>query len=712
MAAGRFIVGPYFPARNRDDVLQAGALLYVYENGTTTKATIYTDEGLSILSSNPVVANASGQFPAVWGEAGTADVPVPYTVMVTTSDGASIGNPSTFDDFYPSLNWENANITLAEAAAVAADASADSAATSASAAADSAVAADASADIAAAALFDIEEIAADAPEAPSIANKANLNGDNIVGANVTAFREAIGALGSAELIAFESKAAVQAATIPVAINRLNVRGWQYVRVGSEPTYGGLQSADGAWFEYDDEELDAEAFDVFANGSDMSSAWSTAMAAAIAKNRSLKLPSGEITIASPPTLPDQACTLRMVGSGKYKSYTGGTNGDPTGVHGTTLKYTGASGTLFPWALTAGNRRVYLTLEAITFEGNPSASSGHCIHLAAAGTTFAFIVDYKEVVVRNAKQHGIFHDGNVFECNLYDVRANSCGGSGLKLAANTGGLPGETRLFGGYYSYNDIGLDLGGGGHNSLHGVSSSYNTTHDIKNDGADFEAFEIQCESASTSALNADKILLANCTSPMINGALLNIRAGATGSGIKCESVLSPYINKLRTNSAVADAAFKDIRFDNSTTRGTVLNYWPNDFVFRYDFGTGGGTVFSNGGARYSGNGAPRESFTVTSYALVSPNAKTADTFTITFNGPGTGCEINNPAINSAYQDGQVIRFTFINNSGGALSSGINLYSLFRGTVTAPANGFVRTASFEWNEALAKWVKQYESGDL
>lgn len=193
MAAGRFIVGPYFPARNRDGVLQAGALLYVYENGTTTKATIYTDEGLSVLSANPVVANASGQFPAVWGEAGTADVPVPYTVMVTDADGGSIGNPSTFDDFYPSLNWENANITLAEAAAVAAEASADAAATSATEAATSA--AEAAADLVA-----IEEIAAGSPDAPSIVNKANRNADN-VSAYASDWRTAIGAASTAALAA-------------------------------------------------------------------------------------------------------------------------------------------------------------------------------------------------------------------------------------------------------------------------------------------------------------------------------------------------------------------------------------------------------------------------------------------------------------------------------------------------------------------------------
>lgn len=185
MAAGRFIVGPYFPARNRDGALVGGALLYVYENGTTTKSTIYSDESLSTLSPNPAVANSSGQFPPVWAEAGTADDPTPFTVMVTGPDGESLGNPSTFTDFYPSLNWTNSEISLAEAAATAAEGFAD----------DAEVAAALSVE----ALADIITIAAGSPESPSIANKANLNGGNVTGANAVAFREAIGAASETDI---------------------------------------------------------------------------------------------------------------------------------------------------------------------------------------------------------------------------------------------------------------------------------------------------------------------------------------------------------------------------------------------------------------------------------------------------------------------------------------------------------------------------------
>jgi hypothetical protein len=201
MAAGRFVVPPYFPARDRDFNLLSGALLYVYQNETTTKANIYTDEALTVLSSNPVVANSSGQFPAVYAEAGTEASPVLYSVSVTTSTGASPGNPFNFDNYRPSVDWETAAAALADAAALAAEAWADDAATSAAeAAADAALTA---ADLAA-----IEAIAAGSPDAPSIVNKANLNGDNITGANIAAFRTAIAAVGTTELAAASGSALV------------------------------------------------------------------------------------------------------------------------------------------------------------------------------------------------------------------------------------------------------------------------------------------------------------------------------------------------------------------------------------------------------------------------------------------------------------------------------------------------------------------------
>lgn len=120
MAAGRIVLPPYFPARDRNARLVSGAKLYVYTNGTTTKASIYSDLALSVPIANPVAANASGQFPSIWANAGTEAVPVLYTLAITDASGGTIGNPAVFDDYRPSVDSTTASTALAEAASVAA----------------------------------------------------------------------------------------------------------------------------------------------------------------------------------------------------------------------------------------------------------------------------------------------------------------------------------------------------------------------------------------------------------------------------------------------------------------------------------------------------------------------------------------------------------------------------------------------------------------
>lgn len=125
MAAGRIVISEYAPARDRDDTLVAGAKMFVYNNETTTLATIYAGADLTTPLANPVVANASGQFAQVW-----ADNTLTYSVSITGPEGQSIGNPSVFDDYSPSTNFavsevleykapvrvaSTANITIASA---------------------------------------------------------------------------------------------------------------------------------------------------------------------------------------------------------------------------------------------------------------------------------------------------------------------------------------------------------------------------------------------------------------------------------------------------------------------------------------------------------------------------------------------------------------------------------------------------------------------
>lgn len=105
-----------------------GALLAVYTDNTTDKASIYSDEGLTTALANPVEANASGHFPAIWAEAGTVEAPTLYTLAISAADGSSIGNPAVFTGWQPSLDAETATSALAEAAAADAEASAAAAA--------------------------------------------------------------------------------------------------------------------------------------------------------------------------------------------------------------------------------------------------------------------------------------------------------------------------------------------------------------------------------------------------------------------------------------------------------------------------------------------------------------------------------------------------------------------------------------------------------
>lgn len=455
---------------------------------------------------------------------------------------------------------------------------------------------------------------------------------------------------------------------------------------------------------------AVAYGVNAERSDNTAFLNNAIAAALTQNKVLRLPPGVLQVGSPLTLPNNAGALAVIGAGRRHSFIGGVNGDPIADTGTVLRYTGTAGTMFRWVLTGGSKRVYLTFDNITFEGNPAASSGHCIHLEAAGPTIAFIVNYSNVTVRKAKEHGIFHDGNVFECHLYDVRANYCGGSGFKEAFNSGGIPGETRIYGGYFAYNAIGLDLGGGGHNSLHGVSASYNTVNDLKNNGAEIEVFEFQAEMGGA-PLGTDRILIQDCASPTFIGLLISPAAGATGNGIKFENVLSPYIHKLRSNSQVAAAGYKDIRFDNGTTRGTITGYWSNDFITRVDLGTGGGHYFARGDQKVTGTTHPRQSTVVTAYADIQIDARVADTFLVTFNGPGDSCGVGNPIRNQSYHDGQRINFIFKNATGAALTA-INWFGDYLVNFTPPANGKVRAVSFEYVDSLGKWVQISQGVDL
>lgn len=104
MAAGLLAISAYTPARDRQGRLVPGARMDVFLNRTTVRATVYAEASLSTPLANPVVANSSGQFPAVWAQSGSDEDPNLYTVGYSMADGGSIGNPSVFDDVRPSVS--------------------------------------------------------------------------------------------------------------------------------------------------------------------------------------------------------------------------------------------------------------------------------------------------------------------------------------------------------------------------------------------------------------------------------------------------------------------------------------------------------------------------------------------------------------------------------------------------------------------------------
>lgn len=117
MAAGRLIIPQYMPAEDANGDRIAGARLYFYDfdtEATTDLKPIYTTSALSVQHANPVVADASGIFAAIW-----ADTTEEFTVVVADADGAPI---VTYDGVSPSIDATLASVALADAAAEAAEA--------------------------------------------------------------------------------------------------------------------------------------------------------------------------------------------------------------------------------------------------------------------------------------------------------------------------------------------------------------------------------------------------------------------------------------------------------------------------------------------------------------------------------------------------------------------------------------------------------------
>lgn len=117
MAAGRLLLPSLMPALDSDGSPIPNAKVFFYNNLTTTLAPVYADEALTTPLANPVEANASGRFPAVW-----ADDTVLYSASVEAPYGPA-GVPFTYDNLSASMA---ADILVAGAAEAAADEAAQS----------------------------------------------------------------------------------------------------------------------------------------------------------------------------------------------------------------------------------------------------------------------------------------------------------------------------------------------------------------------------------------------------------------------------------------------------------------------------------------------------------------------------------------------------------------------------------------------------------
>lgn len=112
MAAGILINPAWSPAVDSDGNPIPDARAYYYVDETTTLATIYADENLSIPLPNPLEANSSGRWPIVWAD--DADT---YTVTTVAPYGPA-GVPFTVTGLQAS---QATDILVMQASAAAAD---------------------------------------------------------------------------------------------------------------------------------------------------------------------------------------------------------------------------------------------------------------------------------------------------------------------------------------------------------------------------------------------------------------------------------------------------------------------------------------------------------------------------------------------------------------------------------------------------------------
>lgn len=418
------------------------------------------------------------------------------------------------------------------------------------------------------------------------------------------------------------------------------------------------------------------------------------AAFAAPGGTMYLPPGDykVTAVITPTSTDSG-EVRIMGGGRPQSFLDGTNGDPTAKQGAVIRTTSTTADVIKFA-PATNKRVLVTISNLTVAGNSAGTTGHGIHFD--GSAGSILPTLQNVSVIGAKQHGVFYDGGVFESAWYDVRVDDCGGTGFKAALN-GNLPGETRLYGCVFNVCDVGIDLAGGGHFALFGVSSSYNVNEGIKANGVGLVIDDLHMEANDAGGSSAaSKAVFTSLRAPVINGITTGCDTGDTGIGLEFASCIGVTVNRAYFESTSAGAGYRDFSFATSS-RCTMNGYMNNDDVDRFALGTEGGNVVHRGNSWQSAQHHALQEISSAVDGTDDPNLILYDTFVSKRTASGKTRNIRFPTNwNDGYRNGHRVTFFIYNASGGATTTTWDSFWGLSGAWTDPGAGKMRSISFEY----------------
>ena len=265
-----------------------------------------------------------------------------------------------------------------------------------------------------------------------------------------------------------------------------------------------------------------------------------------------------------------------------------------------------------------------------------------------------------------------------------------------------IPGETRFFGSTFDYNGVyGLNLGGGGAFSLHGVTATANTSEGLYANAVKLGSFELNVEANGGSSGN--QVTLTTLKGFSINSLNMTVISSGTGKGVNVVNCQNGKIVTYSTNSSTAGAGYKDFVFDNNSNRISIEDYYTDDGTSRYTLGTGGGHEVKRGAQYLTSQGKSVDVESISSGDF-TPDATAYNVFELTYTAAITA-NIAAPTISTAYDDGKEITIMVYNNSGGVIAISFGGAYLTDGTWASPADGKRKIAKFSYNSAANKWLQ-------